>query len=132
MNGTFNPADTIFNKRLDMDIHKKDKFPMEVYFCGGSQSQNASENKIYVMKWSDMHNTLDDDKPPSEHSEMDEEEIIEKMNSKIKQPVLRFESINHRGSVNRIRSLHGSSIVATWSEENEVGIYNVTSALDQL
>ena len=37
MNGMLNPADTTFDKRLNMDIHKTDKFPMETYFCGGSQ-----------------------------------------------------------------------------------------------
>lgn len=55
MNGMLNPSDTIYDKKLKLDIHKEDKFPMEVYFCGGSQSQNANENKIYVMKWTDMH-----------------------------------------------------------------------------
>jgi len=81
------------------------------------------------MKWSDMHKTLHDDDPVTENSEDDEEDLINKMNAKIKEPVLKFESIPHRGAVNRIRSLHGSSIVATWSEENEVGIYNVHSAV---
>ena len=50
----------------------------------------------------------------------------------MKEPIIRFESIPHRGSVNRIRSLHGSSIVATWSDENEVGIYNISSAISVL
>ena len=44
------------------------------------------------------------------------------MNFTPKEPVIRFESIPHRGCVNRIRSLHGSNIVATWSDEGEVGI----------
>lgn len=132
MNGVLNPEESVFDKRLDINVHKKDKFPMEVYFCGGSQSENTQENKIYVMKWSDMHKTINDDEQISEHSGEDEEDLIEKMNAKIKQPNLRFESIPHKGAVNRIRSLHGSSIVATWSEENEVGIYNISSAINVL
>jgi len=58
--------------------------------------------------------------------------MVEKLNSSNKEPIIRFESIPHRGSVNRIRSLHGSSIVATWSDENEVGIYNISSAIQSL
>ena len=47
------------------------------------------------------------------------------MNKTPPEPVIRFESIPHRGSVNRIRSLCGGPLVATWSDEGEVGIYNI-------
>jgi len=132
MNGVLDASQTVFDKRLNQNLHKQDVFPLSVYFCGGSQSQNPNENKIYVMKWFDMEKTLHDDELPSENSDMDEDDLIEKMNEKLKEPIIRYESIPHRGSVNRIRSLHGSSIVATWSEENEVGIYNVSAAIDAL
>lgn len=36
--GNLDPKDTVFDKRLDIQKHKDDKYPMEVYFCGGSQS----------------------------------------------------------------------------------------------
>jgi hypothetical protein len=51
MNHVFDPKDTKFDKKLNMDIHKNDRFPLETYFCGGSQCENPSDNKIYVMKW---------------------------------------------------------------------------------
>jgi ribosome assembly protein RRB1 len=75
------------------------------------------------MKWSDMHKTLKDDEVESDEDEEDET---------AKDPVMRFETVPHRGCVNRIRSMHGSSIVATWSDENEVGIYDLTSAYEAL
>jgi ribosome assembly protein RRB1 len=105
---------------------------MSTYFIGGSQCENKNENKIYVMKWSEMEKTLHDDVVPDDNSEDDNEDILEKMNNVPKEPVIKMESIPHRGSVNRLRSLYGSSIVATWSDEAEVAIYNVTSALDLL
>ena len=46
--------------------------------------------------------------------------------------MIRYEVIPHRGAVNRVRTLHGSSIVATWNEDAEVGIYNVAPALNEL
>lgn len=91
-----------------------------------------NENRIYVMKWFDMEKTVHNDELPSENSDDDEEDLIDKMNAKLKEPIIRFETVPHRGSINRIRSLHGSAIVATWSDENEVGIYNVSSAIEQL
>jgi ribosome assembly protein RRB1 len=81
-----------------------------------------SENKIYVLKWNEMHKTLKDDDVSSDE---DEDETG-------KDPVMRFETVPHRGCVNRIRSMHGTGIVATWSDENEVGIYDVTSAYEAL
>ena len=42
-----------------------------------------------------------------------------------REPTMRVETVPHRGSVNRIRSMQGSPIVATWNEDAEVGIYNV-------
>jgi len=106
--------------------HKFDKFPYTAYFCAGSQSTKKSENKIYVLKWSDMHKTLkDDDVSSGDDDENEEDETA-------KDPVMRFETVPHRGCVNRIRSMHGTGVVATWSDENEVGIYDVTSAYEAL
>jgi len=73
---------------------------------------------------------MNEDKEPSDDSEDGEDEMITKLNRK--EPVIRFESIPHRGAVNRIRSLHGSSVVATWNAEGEVGIFNVASAIEEL
>ena len=69
-----------------------------------------------------MHKTLQDDDVSRDE---DEDETG-------KDSVMRFETVPHRGCVNRIRSMHGTCIVATWSDENEVGIYNVTSAYEAL
>jgi ribosome assembly protein RRB1 len=40
--------------------------------------------------------------------------------------------VPHKGSVNRIRSMHGTGIVATWNDDGEVGIYDVSSAVEAL
>ena len=72
-----------------------------------------------------MQKTLKDD----EVEGSDEEE---ENNEEGKDPVMRYETIPHRGCVNRIRSLHGSGVVATWNDENEVGIYNVSQAFEAL
>lgn len=103
--------------------HKKDFFPMEVYMVAGSQAEKRSDNRIYVMKWSDMHRTTNEDE---ECSDSDEEA------ERLREPIIRFEAIPHRGGVNRIRSMQGTPLVATWSEEAEVGIFNVASAVEEL
>jgi len=120
------------NEKLGIPEHKNDKYPMSVYFCGGSQGTSKNDNKIYVMKWSEMVKTLHDDDVPEDNSDDDEQDIIDKMNKAPPEPVIRFESIPHRGCVNRLRTLAGSPIVATWSDEGEVGIYNIQAAINDL
>lgn len=71
-----------------------------------------------------MQRTLKDDEDLESGEEEDEQEA--------KDPVMRFEAVPHRGCVNRIRSMYGTGIVATWNDENEVGIYNISSAIDAL
>lgn len=132
MGGVLSDSDTVFDKRLNVPIHKQDKYPMTTYFVGGSQSQESNQNKLYVMKWSEMEMTLNDDKAPQDNSSDDEEDIVEKLNNHIKEPKIKFESIPHKGCVNRLRTLHGTGVVATWNEEGEVGIYNVSQAIEDL
>jgi ribosome assembly protein RRB1 len=119
---SFDPKSS-FKDRRGLQTHRQDKFPYTVYFCAGSQSLKKNENKIYVLKWSDMCRTLKDD---------DELESDEENEEEAKDPVMRFETVPHRGCVNRIRSLHGTGVVATWNDENEVGIYDVTRAVEAL
>jgi len=91
----------------------------------GSQAEKKSENKIYVMKWSDMYKT---DKEDEIDSDMDSDEE----NEKYREPIMRFETVAHKGCINKIRSMYGSPIVATWSEDGEVGIYNISQAIEEL
>jgi ribosome assembly protein RRB1 len=121
---SLDPKSLIKDKKGNM-VHKQDKFPYTVYFCAGSQSVNKKENKIYVMKWSEMYRTLkDDDEVNDNDSDSDAEND--------KDPEMKFNCVPHKGCVNRIRSMHGTGIVATWNDENEVGIYNISSAIEAL
>jgi len=105
--------------------HKNDRFPYTVYFCAGSQATSKKDNKIYAMKWSDMCKTLKDDEPEGEDSDSD-------VDQNDKDPILKFECVPHKGCVNRIRSMHGTGIVATWNDESEVGVYNISKAIENL
>jgi ribosome assembly protein RRB1 len=79
--GVLSDQDSVFDKRLNLSKHRADNYPMTAYFVGGSQSEDKSQNKLYVMKWSGMEMTLNDDKPVEENSSDDEEDMIEKMNN---------------------------------------------------
>ena len=75
------------------------------------------------MKWADMHRTTHEDE---ECSDSEEEE------ARHREPIIRYEAIPNRGGINRVRSMHGTPIVAAWTEEAEVAIFNVASAIEEL
>lgn len=118
-----NPEETKID-RHGIAKHKKDDFPYTTYLCAGSQSSKKNENKIYVMKWSDMRSTLRDDEEDSESDEESEQ--------RRRDPDMKYEVIPHKGCVNRIRSMYGTNIVATWNDDAEVGIYDLRSAVEAL
>lgn len=78
--GALDPAQSVYDQRLNLHKHVNDKYPMQVYFCAGSQGLTKGENKIYVLKWDQMAKTLHDDEQPDIGSEDDEEDIIERYN----------------------------------------------------
>ena len=79
MANSLTPQNSVKDKKLDIQIHKEDTYPMSVYFAAGSQNGfSKNENKIYVFKWSEMEKTVDDDKELSENSSDDDEDIMEK------------------------------------------------------
>ncbi len=121
------PNYEIEDTRKNIKKHRNDRFPYTAYMVAGSQASKKNENKIFVMKWSEMHRIVED-KIDSSDSDDDENEEEDKSQD----PVMRFEQISHKGCVNRIRSMHGSAIVATWNEDGEVGFYNVSQAIDEL
>ncbi|ETW05081.1 hypothetical protein H310_04109 [Aphanomyces invadans] len=118
---------------LSLDIIKdnlgacRTKFPMTIYVVAGSQAPKAADNKITVMKMSELHKTKhnsDPDDDSDDDSDDDDEEG---------DPVLESRSIDHRGGVNRIRAMpQSSNIVATWADTKRVHIYDIAKQLQSL
>ena len=131
--GWFKQSASTFNldpTQIKVDKHQRerhinDNFPMTAYMVAGSQAEKKSDNKIYVMKWSEMEKTTNED-------DVDSDEDSDDDVKKVKEPIIRFEQIPHRGSVNRIRTMNNTNIVATWNEDGEVGVYDITQALEEL
>lgn len=75
------------------------------------------------MKWSNLHKTKFDD---------DSEAIDEEDYENDEEPDINILSINHDSAVNRIKSMNGTGVVALWSENGYVSIYNVQKHLENL
>jgi ribosome assembly protein RRB1 len=102
------------------------QFPYTIYLVSGSQSSDHN-NKVYVMKWSELYKTKNDDDEDSSLdgiSSNDEEEGLEAK--------MEYAEFAHSGVVNRIRSNNNLGVVATWSDKGFVNIFNISESLDKI
>ncbi|KAI8813638.1 WD40-repeat-containing domain protein [Cladochytrium replicatum] len=99
-------------------------FPHTTYIVAGTQAERRKDNKIYVMKVSQLHRTKtdDDDEEDDNDEDLDED------------PILEHKAIAHDGGINRIRAMHLTEkhIVATWAETNKVHIWDITLHVSSL
>eukprot|EP01112_Ceratiomyxa_fruticulosa_P021095 TRINITY_DN7344_c0_g2_i2.p1 TRINITY_DN7344_c0_g2~~TRINITY_DN7344_c0_g2_i2.p1 ORF type:complete len:526 (-),score=144.48 TRINITY_DN7344_c0_g2_i2:56-1633(-) len=110
------------------------RFPHTVYLAAGTQADVAKNNKIMIMKISELHKTkhYDSDEESSDDEKEDKEESEDEDDIDA-DPILEHKSVNHNGGVNRIRSMpQEPGILSTWSETGKVHIWNVTPLIAAL
>jgi ribosome assembly protein RRB1 len=99
-------------------------FPMTSYLCAGTQADKHENNKLTVMKISDMCKTSRDE----EDSDADSDDEALDMD-----PVMQTRSVAHPGACNRVRVMpQKPSVVATWAETGKVHVWDISAALQQL
>ncbi|PFH34164.1 WD domain, G-beta repeat-containing protein [Besnoitia besnoiti] len=105
------------------------KPPYTAYVVGGTQAETASGNRLFIMKWSDLHKTNKDAKD-SDNDDSDDESDDEGSDE---DPKLDFRIIAHRGTVNRVRCCpQMNRLVATWSDLGEVNVWDIDKQIKRL
>lgn len=101
----------------------RSKFPLSATVVAGSQADKPNNNKLYVLKLSNLTKTQpkkvesDDESDDSD----DEPEL----------PNLQVARIPHYGGVNRVRTMpQEPHLVATWSEVGKVNIFDVRTQVN--
>ena len=120
------------------------RFPHTIIAAVGSQAERSDQNKVTIMKLSDLSRTgpkngksekdMEDEIMGEEYDaesengddddndDDDEEEAIE--------PVLEHFSLQHHGGVNRLRSMpQHPEIIATWSDTGAVNLFDISGVL---
>ncbi|KAF2078067.1 hypothetical protein CYY_000618 [Polysphondylium violaceum] len=109
------------------------KYPHTMYMVAGTQADEAKNNKIYIMKASSLHKTKHDEDDSDEDNSDDEDSDDDEENDKDDDPELSINYVHHQGAVNRIRSMdQQQGIVATWSDNRSVYIWNVENYIQAL
>lgn len=107
-------------------------YPMTAYVVAGTQAKEASENRVYMMKWSKLYKTLKDGK---ESDDEDDDEESDEDSDDDREAMLESKGAAHPGGVNRVRAMpQAPHIVATWADTGKVHMWNLQSqrkALDQ-
>lgn len=100
-----------------------DKYPYTTYLVSGTQTQ-SSKNFLYLMKLDKLHKTKydDDSEANSENEDSDPDQDAE----------IFLSAVEVKHSVNRLKAMQHSPVVATWNENAEVSIYNLGKKFKQL
>jgi len=130
-----------FDIVLDAHGAVRTKYPLSCYWICGSQATEREANSVSLMRASKMHRTRYDAGDEAEDEEedpdgMEEDEEDEDEGDDEEDAVLEQKQRSHVGAVNRARVMRGpnatSKIVATWSEEGHISIWDFSDSYRQL
>lgn len=101
---------------------KRTRFPMTGLFVAGTQAEKPEDNRILLLKMSQlskMKNDLDSEDESDSETEDD--------------PELEMRQVNHNGGVNRIRCMpQEPNYVAAWSDQGSVSIWDFSMQINSL
>jgi ribosome assembly protein RRB1 len=100
----------------------KDDYPYTSYLVGGGQT-NSQNGFLYYMKWFNMHKTKYDD-DPDKGADSDDEEGTD--------PYLKYEKVQVKGNINKIKSMKNSYLTAYWSDHPCVEIVDMRQIINDL
>ena len=102
---------------------RKLRYPLTLFLAAGTQADTAGKNALYVMKWSQLCKTKnDDDSIVLDSDEEDNDDEAE----------LALLSIKQNSCINRVKTMNNSPIVALWNENSEINLYNVSKHVESL
>jgi ribosome assembly protein RRB1 len=123
---------------LSFDFLKDDlgdtrqRFPHSLQAALGTQAGSPEKNRLTILKLSDLSKiaqTEEEDILGDEYDKgADDESSSDEENNVDLDPILEHYDIPHYGGVNRLRAMpQQSDIIATWSDDGNVNLFNVES-----
>lgn len=107
---------------------QRTKYPHTLYLAAGTQAPNKSDNKIFLLKLSDLGKTRDSDSDSGFDPDNEDDDSVDT------EPMLEHKSIPHAsGEINRTRAMpQQPHIVATFAAESTVNIFDLKAHLNTL
>jgi len=106
---------------------KRTKFPHTVFLAAGTQAAANQQNKIMILKLSDLEKTKDEDSDDEGFNLDDDSGNLDA------DPVLEYKHLDAQATINRLRVCpHQPNIVASFLSNSVVSIYNMEDHLKAL
>ncbi|XP_030639813.1 glutamate-rich WD repeat-containing protein 1 [Chanos chanos] len=104
---------------------EREKFPVSLLLCAGTQADTALSNRLIVMRMHNLHGTEEEEEDEESSDEESEEE-------EEKKPKLELAMLPHYGGINRVRVTQRGeqSLAAVWSEKGQVEIFDLRPQLE--
>eukprot|EP00007_Cunea_sp_BSH-02190019_P007692 CAMPEP_0174239362 /NCGR_PEP_ID=MMETSP0417-20130205/14285_1 /TAXON_ID=242541 /ORGANISM="Mayorella sp, Strain BSH-02190019" /LENGTH=470 /DNA_ID=CAMNT_0015318299 /DNA_START=1 /DNA_END=1409 /DNA_ORIENTATION=+ len=113
-----------FDFLIDQLGVQRTKFPHACELVLGTQAQKADQNKLMVLKATELHRTKNDDNDDASDDELDDLDD---------DPVLVFQFVPHPGGVNRVRAMpQAAGIVSSWADTSDVHIWDLRPLIESL
>eukprot|EP00911_Craspedida_sp_UC1_P002624 UC1_evm6s1936 len=127
----------------DLGSQRGSTYPLTTYFVAGTQAGQSHQNKLNLIKVSNIKRI----KQPGPDGELDESESESESEDEAgdggaggagagggrKAPQLTYQGVNHRGGVNRVKvAPQEGCVVASWSDTGRVHIWDMSAQARQL
>jgi len=116
------PIKSFYNPSGSNNLNNLDTYPYSCYMIAGSQT-NTNNGYLYYMKWFNMHKTKYDD-DPDKGADSDEDEAAE--------PFMKYEKVQVKGNINRIKSMKNSYLAAYWTDTPTVEIVDMRQVISEM
>jgi len=129
-----------FDILVDDDGDDRNEFPASCFIvCGTQSGGKKKEDKVMLLKMSNLTKTLKEKRKKEKADEDDESESESEDESSDEEeedsdPVMKAAMINQLGACNRIRAtkINSKRFAASWSENGKVFIYELTKPWNAL
>ncbi|XP_060726503.1 glutamate-rich WD repeat-containing protein 1 [Tachysurus vachellii] len=117
-----------FDVVRDAEGEGREKFPMSMLLCAGTQADTALSNRLIVMR---MHNLYGTEKETEEEESSDESGDDDDDEEENK-PQMELAMVPHYGGINRVRVTQNGeqSLAAVWCEKGLVEIFDLRPQLE--
>jgi len=109
---------------------QRTKFPMTAYMVAGTQADNPQNNKLMVMKLSNLCKTKHDDKGSDDEDDSSDDDSDNGDDTNNGEPLLETKTLKHHGGVNRVRCTRlgeDTTVAASWSETGKVHLWDLST-----
>lgn len=106
----------------------RQRFPLTMFAVLGSQADRQENNKLTILKLSDLHKTQIKEESDEDDNDDEDDDVADD-----EDPTLEHIDVPHRGGVNRVRVMpQNGAVVASMADTGHVQVFDCTASVTSL